>query len=336
MNILHAKSPCCRAIVQRFGKRRRRCTLCHKTWRIRQKKRGRKSLRPQLNLIPAFFQKNLPPIRILAQRRDCGKDHVQIILRRSLEIFVKNQKPLWTKALNNTGQLIAITDAIWYHVGNEFYTIYTILLRPIDRHEAVICPPVVICGREDLQGWSTAVDTLPEHLKTRILALVCDGASSLMALARHRNWIVQRCHFHLIAAVQNYLTTGPRSIHQSYALYVMRVVQHLLRTNNPQTIKRLCRKLIRIHDASHSRGLRRVLRGLITDYNDYHPYLNYPMLNLPTTSNAAESWIQCIRDLMYRCRGFRSYNSLVQRITALALYKKRICCHGKLSTKLTR
>lgn len=329
MPTLHAKSPCCRATVQRFGQRRRRCIQCHTTWRIRQKKRGRKRQRSSPHCIVAFFQKSLPPIRTLAQRRHCGKDHIQIIVRRSLETFIKDQHSLWIQPLNEPGQLIAIADAIWYHVGNEFYTIYAILLRPTDQHEAIICPPVVIRGREDLDGWSMAVDTLPEHLKTRILALVCDGATSLMALARHRHWIVQRCHFHLIAAVQNYLTTGSRSHHQPYALSVMRIVQHLLRTNNPHTVKRLCIELMRIHDRSRSRGLRRVLRGFITDHNDYHTYLNYPGLNLPSTSNTAESWIQCIRDLMYRCRGFRSYSSLVKWITALALYKKTIRCNGK-------
>jgi len=38
---LHAKSLCCGAQVRRFGRRRRQCTLCKRTWRIRQKKRGR-------------------------------------------------------------------------------------------------------------------------------------------------------------------------------------------------------------------------------------------------------------------------------------------------------
>lgn len=45
MTPIHAKSPCCGALVRRFGKRRRQCTHCKRTWRVRKKKRGRKHTR---------------------------------------------------------------------------------------------------------------------------------------------------------------------------------------------------------------------------------------------------------------------------------------------------
>ena len=139
-----------------------------------------------------------------------------------------------------------------------------------------------------------------------------------------------------ITAVQNYLTTGQRSPHRAYALGVLRTVQGLLATNQPLKVGRFRAALRDIRRQSKSRGLRRVLSGFLKTHSDYHAYLRYPELNLPTTSNAAESCIQCIRDLMYRCRGFRSYTSLVLWLTAFALHKKIIRCNGKKSTKLNQ
>lgn len=329
MKKLHAKSPCCGAPIQRFGQRRRRCAQCHGTWRVHKKKRGRKRKRVNHNLVISYLERNIPSLRAIAKRKGCSKDSIQVMLRRSLELYVKQKKEQWWLSLKNSGSLIAIVDAIWYHVREEFYTIYIILLRPIKSTQATICPPVIIQGREDFNGWEEAFNSLPDILKKRIIALVCDGATSLVALARLKRWILQRCHFHLIAAVQNYLTTGPRSAHRDYAFYVLDTVRELLRTNDPKKVQKMRRKLREIRQASNSRGIRRVLGGLIKSYKDYRAYLNYPELNLPTTSNSAESFIQCVRDLMYRCRGFRSYTTLNNWLTALSLSKKTIRCNGK-------
>ena len=336
MKKLHTKSPCCHASVQRFGIRRRRCAQCHATWRIRKKKRGRKLLRADHALARAYLDKAVPSVRLLAHQYHCGKDRIHILLVRSLAAYVAEEETRWSRALPDTSRLIAVADAIWYHVGKEFYTIYIILLRPVASTDAVICPPVVLVGREDLAGWKQAFASLPPALEKRVIALVCDGATSLVALARSRRWILQRCHFHLIAAVQNYLTTGQRSPHRAYALSVLRTVQGLLATNQPLKVGRFRAALRDIRRQSKSRGLRRVLSGFLKTHSDYHAYLRYPELNLPTTSNAAESCIQCIRDLMYRCRGFRSYTSLILWLTAFALHKKIIRCNGKKSTKLNQ
>jgi hypothetical protein len=336
MKTLHTKSPCCHASVQRFGIRRRRCAQCHTTWRIRKKKRGRKQHRADHTLALAYLRKEIPSVRLLAQQYDCGKDRIHTLLRRSLAVYVAREEEQWSRVLLDAPHLIAVADAIWYHVGKEFYTIYIMLLRPATSTDAVICPPIVLSGREDLAGWEQAFASLPPVLQKRIIALVCDGATSLIALARSRHWILQRCRFHLIAAVQNYLTTGRRSTHRAYAFRVLRTVQALLATHEPGEIKKIRRAIRGIRHQSKSRGLRRVLSGFLKTYPDYHAYLRYPELNLPTTSNAAESCIQCIRDLMYRCRGFRSYSSLLLWLTAFALFKKTIRCNGKKSTKLNQ
>lgn len=325
----HIKSPCCKSIIRNFGGRRRQCSKCKCTWRIRQKKRGRKPHRPNKSFILAYFQKRFPPLRVLAIQRGVGKDAVHLLLKKSLELYVRKTKDQWIKDVPANVNLIAIADAIWYHVKKEFYTIYVILLRPQKGREAIICPPVIIRGREDLEGWEKAFASLPQSIKSRICAFVCDGATSLVALARLHGWILQRCHFHLLAAIQNYVTTGPRSVNRPFAMFVLRTVQTMLATNDLKKIRSISRTIIAIRKQSSSRGLRRVLSGFLKTYRDYHSYLNYPELCLPTTSNAAESCIQCFRDFMYRCRGFRSYSALNKWLTALAFFKKTIRCNGK-------
>lgn len=272
----------------------------------------------------------------MAKARGCGKDTVQLQLKKSLAVYLRKHENEWLQRLDSPSALIAIVDGIWYRVQGQRYTIYVMLLRPIDSSQAVICPPVIVKGHEGIPGWQQALSTLPKSLESRIVALVSDGVGSLLSLVKHRPWLIQRCHFHLISAVQNYLTTGPRSRQRQYAFQVMHLVQKILACGEPGKLRKLLHTLEMIRIKSRSRGLRRVLGGLLKDLPDYHAYLNFPALHLPTTSNTAESFIQCIRDLMYRCRGFRSLSSLQRWLRGLSIFKQTIRCNGEKSTKLNR
>jgi hypothetical protein len=329
MKLLHTKSPCCGAPVRRFGERRRDCALCRRTWRVHLKKRGRKKKRTRPDIISRYLKKRLPPLRVIAAQRGCSKDAVQTELHRSLKRYVKKHHSDWQELVAGHKSLIAVADAIWYRIQGERYTIYVILLRPKNLNQAVICPPLVIPGHECVASWRQAFESLPPEIKSRIIALICDGGSGLIVNARSYHWLIQRCHFHLLAAVQNYLTTGPRSARLKYALTVMKTVRDLLQTNDESSVRQIIGRLKKIFEQSNSRGLRRVIGGLMTNYVDYHTCLNYPELHLPTTSNSAESFIQCLRDLMYRCRGFRSLASLNDWLLALTIFKKTIRCEGK-------
>ena len=159
--------------------------------------------------------------------------------------------------------------------------------------------------------------------------MVCDGATGVTHCARRHGWILQRCHFHLIASVQNYLTTGPRSLHRAFAFRVLRIVRTALLTRSQSKLQYALAKLGAIRSRSRSRGLRRVLGGLIEHIDEHRTYLRHPGLSLPITSNSAESFIQRVRDLLYRCRGFKNLSRLSLWITAIAIYKKHIRCRGK-------
>lgn len=333
MNTPHAKSPCCQGKIRKFGSRRRQCVNCHRTFRIRKKKRGRKPKRESEQLALQYLNKALPSLRVMAEQRNCGKNKLQARLKRSLAVLIKKNCYRWKSRLKTAKKLIVVADAIWYRVKGQKYTIYVVLLRPLNSNQAVVCPPVVCPGHEGMIGWRKALQVIPEHLRQRVLGLVCDGAGSLVSLVKARGWILQRCHFHLLAAVKNYLSCGPRSTNRPYAQAVLKLVQMFLTTINQRQLDKLTKKLNQIYQTSASRGLRRVFRGLVRDQEDYHAYLKHPRLNLPATSNAAESEVQQIRDLMYRCRGFRGLAALQNWLVALTIFKPTIACNGKKKEK---
>jgi len=329
MNTLHAKSTCGHAAVRRYGARRRQCGNCGSTWRIRGKKRGRKAKRASARLVCAYLAHRAATIRELAKRRKEGKSSSQRALARSLAYFVRTNPEPGRDLIPRRGRLILVADAIWYYVCGKKYTIYVLLLRPRLGSEAVIWRPHLAPGHEDSKGWFAALAALPPGIQRRIGALVCDGGTGITNLAYRRGWLLQRCHFHLLAALQNYLTTGARSRQRPFALEVMRLAQSIINDPHEATARGALQAFNIIYSHTKSRGLRRVIRGLRLHWQEYRTYATHPRWHLPATSNAAESCIQCIRDLLYRCRGFRSLKQLTQWLTAFTIHKKTIRCRGK-------
>lgn len=283
-------------------------------------------MRVQTRMAEAFLGKRISPLRVLSEQRRVSKDHLQRKLRTSLKRYCSQEGEKWKTLLKNNDQLIAVADAIWYTLNGKKHTIYLILLRPIADEAAVITPPLLLEGHEDKKGWMEAFNRLPETFRARIIAVVCDGGSGIVHAAQTHRWRIQRCHFHLLAAVQNYLTSGPRSPRRAYALFVLRHAQTFLAGRTLSAERTTLRAIIQ---SSRSRGLRRVLNGLLEHEFDFHAYLRYPELKLPTTSNAAESAIRCIRDLMSRCRGFRSRAALMLWLIAWTAHQKIIRCRPK-------
>lgn len=329
MNTLHAKSTCCKAAVRRYGERRRQCGNCGNTWRIRRKKRGRKAQRASAQLVLAYLARRVANVRELAKRRKEGKSSSQRALARSLAYFIRLNPEPGRSLVPRQGRLILIADAIWYYVQGKKYTIYVVLLRPRLGTEAIIWQPHLAPGHEDLAGWLAAIVTLPPAIQRRIGALVCDGGTGITHLAYRHGWLLQRCHFHLLAAFQNYLTTGVRSRQRPFAREVMRLTQSVINDPHEATAHGALRALGAMYQHTKSRGLHRTIRGLKLHWREYRTYATHPHWRLPATSNAAESCIQCIRDLLYRCRGFRSVGQLKRWLAAFTIHKKTIRCRGK-------
>lgn len=321
----HLKSPCCRAKNIHYGGKRRQCKICQRTWTIRPKRRGRKKIRYDPRLIVAYFSSRMTTIRRLAEKRSCGRDRIQRLLNRSLIHYIQKYNRCWLTKLKSKGKLIAVADAAWHRLKGRRVTTYLILLRSTSGNTAVMCPPVIIPRHEDQLGWEQAFASIPRQIQARICVLVCDGHNGLIHLGKRRGWLIQRCHFHLLANLEMYLGSRKNPLINK----LLSNVRGLLTTVDGAEIHQSVVHLKRLLISFHSRGVRRVISGLLTNYHDYQTYLRHPRFNLPNTTNAAESYINGVRNLIERCRGFRNLQSMNCWLTGYVIWKSTIRCNGK-------
>lgn len=334
MKKLHEKSPCCRGIIVRFGERRRRCNVCLKTWRVWKKKRGRKRARTSPDFLIKYLKHEVPSLYALARKSNPkSEDGLNRKLNRSLEYFVANTS--WPE-IPKEALLIAVADAMIIGLNGQQFTFYLILLRTTNGNRAVITKPFIKEGDETWHGWEEAFKQLPEDTLASICALVCDGHKGLVDRAKNLGWLIQRCHFHLLASVQNRRSRWQHSRHRTLGKFLYHHANEILTNSSDEVVAESVSVLSEIEKYTSSPVLRRILRGLKINYSHYRTYLKHPELNLPKTSNSAESVIGSIRMLCHRAHGFRTIKSLTLWAHALLKFKQTVACNGYLSTKLSR
>lgn len=321
MKKLHVKSPCCRGEIIRYGNRRRQCASCSKTWRVRKKKRGRDHLRINSQLILDYLNKKRSVFKTKA-----NQERFRYRLNLSLNYFLAHTE--WSHPPGDC-PLITVVDAMWEIVEGIECTVYVILLRPVDSDQAWILPPVIVPEKESANGWEITLENIPTQLKKRIVALVCDGEPHLVFQAKQLGWLVQRCHFHLIASIKNYVTNNPLSRKRLLGKMVLEAAHIALSTQDETTLEQALDDLMLLSKLTKNKKLKSRLTGFVKHIDDFRTYLKYPKLNLPHTSNTVESLIQCLRDLQYRARGFRTAKSFIRWMKAICLFKKIMTCAGK-------
>ena len=341
MKNLHAKparrsggSPCCRGGVIRFGNRRRQCILCRKTWRIRQKKRGRKTKRVSQELVARYINQEIPTSYTLAKiNKRQSKDQRERAIRKSLRKFVKATK--WP-ALPCGEPIIVVADAMIVTIDRRVYAAYFIVIKRILDAKAVIAKPYIRAGTESWLGWQQAFSRLPEAVLASIYALVCDGHNGLRSVALHKKWLIQQCNFHAIARMQGRRSRWVRSRHRAMGEAIYRLINDVLTNPSEEAALDSASKLWEISRQTSSRNLKTYLSGFSKRYREYRTYLEYPELHLPRTSNSVESLIGSVRKLCGRAHGFSTIRSFALWISALLKKKKCATCNGYLPTKLTR
>lgn len=318
MNKLHEKSPCCGSKIHHFGTRRRQCSSCKKTWRVWKKIRGRKRRRLNVKTLFNYFDGHLKPSRL--EKRTVSA-RLRILLRE-----YNNETP-WPKVPE--GRLIAVADGLIEFFKEKNYTIYIILVRSIDGSKAFILPPYMREGGEVVLGWHEAFEQVPNDVFVRIEALVCDGHGGLIRLAKTNQWILQRCHFHLLARIGHYASFGSLNKTKGMGLRVKGLVEVVLYQKDSEGVLLALEALKKIKMTMTSRSFKTVISGFVRHYQDYRAYMDHPQYFLPTTSNSAEYLNARIRDLQYRARGFRTPQSLFAWITGLCKHRKSVTCRGK-------
>lgn len=324
MTSIHAQSPCCRAKNIRYGNRRRQCVQCRQTWRPRPRRHGRPRKRVHADRVLRYLARAGRSTMALAQQHRRSPETIRADRRRSRDVLLRTPWP----DLPDRGGLICIADALAQQIAGRWYTVYLILIRGVGTTTAIIAPPLLHIGHEDSDGWNAAIAQLPVATRLHIVACVSDGHQALRGIAHERQWVIQRCHFHLKLSLANYLSVSPQSRQRIRALLVYQAIDRIITSVDMTIVTRSLCHLTAQCRTIRSRGTRKVLHGFLKYWRDYRTYLVYPALHLPTTSNAAESLVQLIRDVLYRARGFRTPDAYETWVQAICLQKKSLRCCG--------
>jgi len=316
----HTKCPRCNRRGIRWGGRRRYCASCNLAWRVRKKKRGRKRLRhTPARAIQYINNRESRSSRLTYQAR---------LYRRVSSLNMLRKHVSWPEPPQKE-PLILIADAFLQYAENAWHTWYCILARPIAGEDAIILPPFYRQGTEVAIGWQEAFRALPDSVLNRVKALVCDGHNGLILEARRRYWFIQRCHFHLIARLQRHRSRWRRGFHQKEGKRIYQLVMTVLETRSLRALADALKKLASLGRVTASRDVRRVISGIVTNYEDYRTYLRRPELRLPITSNTVEAFIGIVRRFCSLARGFRTLRSFNYWIEAIVKVRRTMKCRGK-------
>lgn len=328
MATLHVKSPCCRGSIYKFGKRRKQCSICKHTWRIRKKHRGRKRKR----IAPRLVIRMLMEHQTLAHQKRHGDVSQSGWSRRFTKALLTTERRSSGRRIPASPYAL-VGDGLYFKFKRMDWVMYVMTVKPVRSHRAYFLDPVLLRGKESYERWQQALFTIPPRIQNRIRAFVSDGFRGSKLIAREHHWIHQRCHFHLLmalirrhgrrsyrvrgvgirekllAVIRVLLTTTDEAMRRGHILKAQRLLAHPL-----------CPPWIRKQTIEFLRTL-----------DDFRAYLIYPELNLPATTNAVESTGKIIRKATSTAR---TPQSVLLRATTFLRLRKSITCNGKLSTKL--
>src|SRR4029434_8970329 len=165
MHSCHAKSPCCQAKIYHFGSRRRQCSQCKRTWRIRKKRRGGKPRRTRPGVLKAVLLDGRT-LKTLAPRYGLTHQALTRRFRRGLRYFVSRSRVLRLPR----GPLVLVLDGLYFRFRAKDWVLYVMAVKPCHQNRAVFLDPVLLPGRENMQGWSQAFTTIPASIHRRIRA----------------------------------------------------------------------------------------------------------------------------------------------------------------------
>lgn len=322
----HAKSACCGALVRRFGKRRRQCSHCKRTWSVRQKKRGPKKIRTARALLARVLLDG----RTLGEEErnfaEIGRSGIARRFEKALRLFVSGPAPRIPR-----GPYALVVDGVYFTFERREWVLYLLAVKPVRSRRMYFLDPALVKGRERLGVWDEVFEALPEQTKKQIQALVSDGLPGFPELAARRSWVYQRCHFHLLASLvrgkgmRRYRTRGSpvrdRILKAVHVLLAANVVRHL---HARTALRRYA------NNPSCPAYARKRIMELLWREEDFRAYIAHPRLGLPATTNAMESTGRLVRKAT---RTARTPDSLLLRATAFLRLKQSVTCNGSCDTQ---
>lgn len=224
---------------------------------------------------------------------------------------------------------ILICDALWCRFRNRLWVLYLMALRPIDSERAVFLDPLLSYGPESRTGWERAISTIPTDRRAEIRAFVVDNFAGCTTIAKQNGWVLQLCHFHIIATLRAKLGGIRRRDLKDRALRLeaCRLLREALKTADHQQLEACLVGIKALHEnGSLQWKIRNLLREFVRRIADFRAYRIHPHLALPRTTGSAESMVRVIRDLMRRTRNFSSPRAFRLWVTNYIRVRPEIIC----------
>jgi hypothetical protein len=316
------KSPCCGSKIWNLSARRRQCSSCRFRWRVRSKKRGRHGRRNDERLI-AHVLSQRRSLTDLAQRARLSRQAFSARFRKALARNVMAAAVPGARA----SEAILLVDGLWFRFKRRPWVLYLTALRPVQEDRATFLDPVLLEGVESKEAWIKVIGMIPKARKASIRAIVGDKFSGCRDIARSNGWILQLCHFHLLAQFKGRVTLRSTTKARLLRQEVCKLISKALLTIDGEKLDsiRFCLKAF-LAEANTPKRYKSLVRGFLRTIDDYHAYLVYPDLRLPRTNGTSEAMARRVRDLLYDTRSLSSPAALTKWATSLIRLKPTIMC----------
>lgn len=285
MKLLQEKSVCCGVKIIRFGGKRRQCTACRKTWRVHPASRGRKALRGSTHYLEKVFCARLS-VKQLSIHSKLSEASIYKRFNKSLNASVGKKRIIHISGK----KLILIIDAQWKYFQGKLWTLYFLALKSTDSKKVKILDPVLSIGKESARNWNEIIEALPSSVKNRIVALVSDGIRGIETISDDHEWIIQRCHFHLLSPLQKRRGKRASTPGRLVRERIYCLVKQALKETSFSKLDSICKELAWL--AKHPRcpkSMKMIVRDFLRRLSEFRSFLEYPDLQLPTTTNVMES-----------------------------------------------
>lgn len=321
-----ANSDCRHTRVHGHGPRRRYCADCGDTWTVRAKRRGPKPRKHRTTIIERTFTER----KTLTERAANSNVGVDAWRKRhgiALRMFLDRPWPHRTPR----GDLILVLDALWHMVDGNPWTTYLLGLRTVTGEDLIFLRPILRPGHEAQERWREVIGAIPERTRRRIRAMVADSFTGVEAIAAEYDWVLQRCHFHLLGKLATLCGNRKRRIawwreRQRTQVLIRRVIGD---TDVPR-VQRAWRELIGLaNDPRCPIRIRRIIRSTLRWLHDFRAWHEHSNLRLPATTNAMENMNGRLRGLLNRSRGLRTPDTLARWITAYVWFHPQMKCRPK-------
>lgn len=285
MNLLHEKSTCCNAKIIRFGGKRRQCSVCKKTWRVYQSKRGRKNSRHQQNYLKKVFCQNFS-IKQLSFNSTLPLDSIYKRFSKNLNNVINKKRVVRIRG----EKLILIIDAQWHYFKKDLWTIYFVAVKSTKSNFVTVLDPVLKQGKENAKTWNEIFNHLPVSTRKRVIALVSDGIRGIETIASNNKWILQRCLFHLLSTLQKMRGKRASTYGRLIREKIYCLIESIVYEKSKWKVKIFCRKLsLLIENDQIPKRMKMVAREFLRRLPEFRNHIEHQDLSLPNTVNVMES-----------------------------------------------